>query len=375
MSDRTPTGDPWLLTPGPLTTTPSVKRAMQRDVGSRDLGLLAVNRRIGARLLEIADATTGHVCVLLQGSGTFVVEAMVGTFVPGDGHLLVVVNGAYGHRMADIARVVGRRVSTLKVPEAAPFSVAALADALKAAPDVTHVAVVQCETTTGVLNPVEAAAEVVSAAGAALLVDAMSAFGALPLAPCYEALVASSNKCLQGVPGVGFCIARADAIAACEGRAHSLSLDLYDQWRRAERDGQWRFTPPTHALLALDQALVELEAEGGVAARGARYAENGRILAEGMRALGFSRPLADADQAPIIYTFLSPADPAFVFDDFYERMRARGYVIYPGKLTQAETFRVGCIGALHPTQMRAAVGAIGATLEQMGVRRCAPEES
>lgn len=361
MSSRSSASDDlWLLTPGPLTTSASVKRAMVRDVGSRDDELLRMCAGLRDTLLGVAGVGADHTCVLLQGSGTFVVEAMLGTFVPRDGHLLVAVNGAYGRRMAQIARVAGRRVTEVCGPEDAPLGADAVAQALT--PDITHVAVVQCETTSGVLNPVEAVAEVVHAAGASLLVDAMSAFGAVPLAPCYDALVASSNKCLQGVPGVGLCVAKTAVLASCEGRAHSVSLDLHDQWRRAERDGQWRFTPPTHALLALRQALDELAAEGGVPGRGARYAENGRILVEGMRALGFESLLADAVQAPIIYTFRSPA--GFDFPDFYARLRGRGYVVYPGKLTRAETFRIGCIGALDGDTMRGALAAIRETLEE-----------
>ncbi len=237
-------------------------------------------------------------------------------------------------------------------------------------PEISHVAAVHCETTSGILNPIERIAEVAARHGRRLLIDAMSAFGALPLDAArvpFEALAASANKCLEGVPGVGFAIVREAALAVAEGNSPCLSLDLFDQWQAMERTRQWRFTPPTHVLAAFDQALREHEAEGGIAGRGARYRENWRVLVEGMRALGFETLLPDHLQAPIIVTFRMPADPRFVFDGFYDRLRARGYVIYPGKLTVAPSFRIGCIGRIGPEEMRGALAAIRATLEDMGV--------
>jgi 2-aminoethylphosphonate-pyruvate transaminase len=241
---------------------------------------------------------------------------------------------------------------------------------------ITHVAAVHCETTSGVLNPLVTLAEVVARRGRALLVDAMSSFGGLPLdlrTMPIEAVAASANKCLEGVPGVAFCIIRREALEAAAGNVHALSLDLHAQWAAMERDGQWRFTPPTHAVLALDRALQELEDEGGVAGRHARYAENCRLLVQGMRELGFETLLREDVQAPIIVTFRMPADPRFVFAAFYEGMRAKGFVIYPGKLTTAESFRIGCIGRIGPREIRQAVAAVAATLAEMGVRSGAAE--
>jgi 2-aminoethylphosphonate-pyruvate transaminase len=362
--------EPYLLTPGPLTTSITVKRAMLRDWGSRDGEFIALNARIRDRLVRLAGAEGTHVCVPLQGSGTFVVEAMLGTLVPKADRLLALVNGAYGQRMVKIARYHGREVATLETPEDQPNDVGALERALAADRGITHVAAVHCETTSGILNPIERIAAVTAAAGRRLLIDAMSAFGALPLDARevqFDALAASANKCLEGVPGAGFALVRETALRAAEGNAPALSLDLYDQWVSMERTGQWRFTPPTHVLAALDQALAEHEAEGGVAGRGARYRANCRILIEGMRALGFEPLLADQLQAPVIVTFRMPADPRFLFDDFYDRLRAKGYVIYPGKLTVAPSFRIGCIGRIGPDEMRGALAAIRATLAEMGV--------
>ena len=374
-TSASPTGDPWLLTPGPLTTSPSVKEAMLHDYGSRDTRFIEINRRVRERLVEIVNGDDGHVCVPLQGSGSFVVEAMMGNFVPPDGKVLVLVNGAYGKRIARICDYYGRATVIQETPEDTPVDPEALDAALTADRGISHVAVVHCETTSGILNPLQAVAEVTARHGRGLLIDAMSAFGAISLdarAVPFDAVVASSNKCLEGVPGMGFCIARREALERTKGNSPSLSLDLYDQWVSMEQNGQWRFTPPTHCILAFDRALEEFEAEGGVAGRGARYAGNCRILVEGMRALGFRTLLPDALQAPVIVTFHKPADPRFDFEAFYDRLRRSGYVIYPGKLTVADSFRIGCIGRLGPEQMEGALAAIREALGEMGVANCMP---
>ncbi|MBP5857863.1 2-aminoethylphosphonate--pyruvate transaminase [Marivibrio halodurans] len=364
------TGDPLLLTPGPLTTSASVKRAMLHDWGSRDRTFLEMNERVLARIAGMANATATHACVPMQGSGTFAVEAMIGTMVPRDGKLLVLVNGAYGTRAARICARIGRAVATLETPEDTPPDLAALERRLAEDQAITHVLAVQCETTSGILNPVEEIATLVADAGRALLIDAMSAFGALPLdageVP-FQALAASSNKCLEGVPGLGFVLCERGALAAAAGNAPSLALDLADQQAVLEKTGQYRFTPPIHVIAALDQAIAEHAAEGGVTGRGARYAENCQVLVDGMRTRGFETLLPDELQAPIIVTFRMPADPAFDFTRFYDGLAARGYLIYPGKLTVAESFRIGCIGRLARADMEGALAAVDAVLAEMGV--------
>jgi len=363
-------GDPLLLTPGPLTTSASVKAAMLHDWGSRDDTFIAMNRSVRERLVALANATGSHVAVPIQGSGTFAVEAMLGTFVPKGGRVLLLVNGAYGRRMADICRVIGRDAAVEETAEDVPPDPATVARLLAADPSVGHVAMVHGETTAGILNPLAEIAQVVAAAGRRLLVDSMSAFGALPVdarTMPFDALASSANKCLQGVPGLAFVICRETALAAAAGQAASVSLDLHAQWRAMERDGQWRFTPPTHVVAALQQALDEHAAEGGVAARGARYARNCAVLIEGMRRLGFRSLLPDALQAPIIVTFHMPTHPRFEFGRFYDALKDRGFVIYPGKLTKVDSFRIGCIGDLHEADMHAAVDAVAATLAEMDV--------
>ena len=367
--------DPWLLTPGPLTTSLTVKQAMLHDWGSRDQTFIAINRRMRERLVELAGGQGTHVCVPMQGSGTFAVEAMLGSFLPAAGKLLILVNGAYGKRMVRICDYYRRAHAVLEWAEDRPVAPAAVESALSADPAITHVAVVHCETTSGVLNPIAEVASVVARAGRRLLIDSMSAFGALAVDAReipFDALAASSNKCLEGVPGLGFVICRKQALEACKGNAPSLSLDLFDQWQALEKTGQWRFTPPIHCIVAFDQALNEHEAEGGVAGRGARYRNNCRILVEGMRRLGFETLLPDRLQAPIIITFHMPADPRFIFETFYDKLRERGFVIYPGKLTVADSFRIGCIGRLGEAEMKGALRAIAEVMGEMGVASGAP---
>ena len=273
---------------------------------------------------------------------------------------------------------LGRSVTALTCAEDATPDLGEVQLTLQGDPAITHVAAVHCETTSGILNPIAPIADKVYAEGRALIIDAMSSFGALPLdarALNAAAVVASSNKCLEGAPGMGYAIIRQDVLEACEGNSHSLALDLYDQWRAMEGNGQWRFTPPTHVMAAFQQALIEHAAEGGVAGRYRRYSANSRVLIDGMQDLGF-KPLLPMDkQAPIIVTFHMPRDARFVFNDFYDRLAARGYVIYPGKLTVAPSFRIGCIGQVTPEDMQDAIKVIGEELLAMGVMDCGPAAS
>ncbi len=362
--------DKYLLTPGPLTTSLATKRAMLRDWGSRDTEFIAITRRIQDRLLAIAGVENSHVAVPVQGSGTFGIEATLGTLIAPGQRTLVLENGAYGKRIVKILERIGREVEALRWPEDQPVDPAALDAALRDEPAIDHVVVVHCETTTGILNDMVAIGRVCRAHKRRLIIDAMSAFGALPIdgdSVPFDALIASSNKCFEGVPGMAFALIRKQWLELAEGNAHSLSLDLYEQWRGLEANGQWRFTPPTHVLAAFDQALKEHQAEGGVAARHRRYSANREILVQGMRELGFETLLADEVQGPIIVTFVMPADRRFDFPRFYDDLSARGFVIYPGKLSLADSFRIGCIGALGAAEMQAAVAAVKATLEAMGI--------
>ncbi|WP_321896447.1 2-aminoethylphosphonate--pyruvate transaminase [Paraburkholderia heleia] len=363
------TGDPLLLTPGPLTTSRTVKAAMIHDWGSRDANFIEINRSVLTRLVRIANGSGDWTSVPMQGSGTFAVEAMLTTLVPADGEVLVLINGAYGKRAKRILDIAGRKTVVHETAEDTPPDLAAVEALLASNPSITHVFAVHCETTSGILNPIAQIGALAARYGKGYLVDSMSAFGALPIdvrAMHIDALAASSNKCIEGVPGLGFVICRIEALKRTQGNATTLVLDLHDQWLNMEKTSQYRFTPPTHVIAAFHQALDEFDAEGGVAGRGGRYRNNCRILLEGMRALGFRPLLAHALQAPIIVTFHMPENPRFVFARFYESLKARGFVIYPGKLTLADSFRIGCIGRIGEKEIRAALAAIGEVLQEMG---------
>lgn len=346
-----------LLTPGPLTTSPTVKAAMLRDLCTWDADYNHdIVQDVRQQLVGLATRRPDeYTAVLLQGSGTYCVEAAIGTAVGPDDRLLVLANGAYGHRMCAIAHYYGIAHDALCVDEREQPAPAALDRYLDQHPDTTHVAFVHCETTTGILNPLQPLAATARRHGCTVIVDAMSSFGGIPLDVAQldvDFLISSANKCIQGVPGFGFVLARRTALAACAGHARSLSLDLYDQWRTMEEGGgKWRFTSPTHVVCAFRQALVELHDEGGVPARHQRYQDNHRTLVDGMRARGYRTLLADRLQSPIITSFLYPR-PDFDFRAFYEQLKAHGFVIYPGKISQAATFRIGNIGDIVADDMR-----------------------
>jgi 2-aminoethylphosphonate-pyruvate transaminase len=316
--------------------------------------------------------------VLMQGSGTFAIEAALGSFTPTaeeDGTTLVVINGAYGTRCAKILDRIGRPNVTLDVGDSRAPTPEELGEAIEADEAIGTVIVVHCETTSGIVNPLPELAEAVKSRGKKLIVDAMSSFGAIPLDMAemdIDVMVSSSNKCIEGVPGFGYVICRRDLLEGSRGRSHSIALDLHDQWQAMEANGQFRFTPPTHALAAFHQALMEHAAEGGVKARGERYWANRDVLVAAMRDLGFRTLLSDETSGPIIQTFLTPADSNFKFEPFYEALRLRGFAIYPGKLTKQDTFRIGTIGQIDETVMRQAVAAIRDVLAEMGVTTGAP---
>jgi 2-aminoethylphosphonate-pyruvate transaminase len=360
-----------LFTPGPLNTSETVKRAMLRDLGSRDTEFLEVVRNIRRRLLELGRVAGGdYTAVLMQGSGTFAIESVISSVLPGDGKLLVLINGAYGQRMAKIARTLGIATETLVFPESRPVDPAVVRDVLMHHGEITHVGLIHCETTTGLLNPLAEIGAAIKECDRIFLVDAMSSFGGMPIdlaASGIDFLVSSANKCIQGVPGFGFVLARRDLLISAEGCARSLSLDLVAQWKGLDSDGQFRFTPPTHVLLAFWQALEELEKEGGIAARAARYAANHQALMAGMDALGFDSYLAPEYQSNIISSFLYPAHPNFDFRQFYQWLSDQGFVIYPGKVSDANCFRIGTIGQLFPDDMQSLVAAIRRTLDTMQI--------
>ncbi|GMX64875.1 2-aminoethylphosphonate--pyruvate transaminase [Paenibacillus elgii] len=353
-----------LLTPGPLSTTKRVKAAMLKDWCTWDREYNDLVQDIRGRLVRLATTETDrYTAVLMQGSGTFVVESVIGSAIPANGKLAVLINGAYGERIAQMAERLCISTVRIALGETTPADAAALEAVLAVQPDITHVAVVHTETTTGMRNPLEDIARTAKQHGKTLIADAMSSFGGIAIdvaALSIDFLISSSNKCIQGVPGFGFVIAKTEELTACAGRARSLSLDLYDQWETMERQqGKWRFTSPTHVVHAFHEALLELEDEGGIAKRQQRYENNQRLLVQGMEELGFQALLPASCQSPIITSFVYPAHPQFSFAEFYARMKLEGFVLYPGKISSADTFRIGNIGDVHADDIGRLLEAIG----------------
>ena len=339
-----------LLTPGPLTTTDTVKQEMMVDHCTWDNDYKQITQWIRKELLELAHVSEEeYTAVLMQGSGTFGVESALTSSVGKKGKLLILANGAYGERMEDIAKHAGMNYAILhfrydEVPDAKKVE-----ETLAADPAITHVAMVHSETTSGILNDIESVAKVVKGAGRVFIVDAMSSFAGveIPVADWgIDFIISSANKCIQGVPGFAFIICRLSELKKCEGNAVSLSLDLYDQWK-GMYDGKWRFTSPTHVVLAFAKAIREMKEEGGIPARNRRYTQNNAFLIEEMEKLGYHTYIDKEHQGPIITTFFYPENCNYTFAEMYEFIKARGYAIYPGKVTEAETFRIGNIGEIY----------------------------
>jgi 2-aminoethylphosphonate-pyruvate transaminase len=373
VTDLPAAKDKTLFTPGPLTTSLPVKQAMLRDAGSWHFEFNAIVASVRERLLRLAGLSreAGFESILLQGSGTFGVEAVFATGVPPDGKVLVLVNGAYGERIVLMLQRARITHLILRTDTATPNNPVEVERQLAADNSISHVAVVHCETTTGILNPIEEIGKIVRKHGRSYIVDAMSSFGAIPIdfeSAGIDYLVSSANKCIEGVPGFCFVIARRSTLLKCEGHARSLSLDLLDQLKGFEKNGQFRYTPPTHAILAFQQALNEFDQEGGVQGRAARYQHNHTVLVEGMKKMGFRPYLSPRVQSYIITSFHYPDDPKFSFHDFYCRLSDRGFIIYPGKLTQANCFRVGSIGRIFESDVRGLLAAIRETMEELHIR-------
>jgi 2-aminoethylphosphonate-pyruvate transaminase len=367
---RSETGDPLLLTPGPLTTALSVKEVMLHDWGARDSTFISINNFILKRVTEIANGGTKYVTVPIQGSGSFGVEAMLTTFVPSTGRVLILINGQYGERAKRICKIANRKYTVYRTPEDKIPDFEAVQRVLKRVPSITHIFLVHCETTSGILNPLEEIAELARTYRKRLLIDAISSFGAIPLDARvlnFDALVASPNKCLEAIPGVAFVVCRNESLKKTKGNATTLVLDLHDQWRNFAKTDQYRFTPPIHVIVSLSQALQEFAREGGAAGRLGRYQENCRLLVRGMRILGFEPFLPDCLQGPMVVTFRMPTAARFVFSTFYNNLKERGFIIYPGKLKVAKSFQIGCMGHLYPEDMRNLLVAVRETLTEMKV--------
>ena len=340
-----------LLTPGPLTTTETVRKEMLFDHCTWDDDYKAITQKIRKQLLELAHVSEEeYTVVLMQGSGSFGVESVLTSIVGDRDKLLIIANGAYGERMEDIAKhakipYVMYHEAYYNIPDAKK-----VAEILDEDPAITHVAMVHSETTSGLLNDIQSVGNVVKERGKTFIVDAMSSFGGVDIPVKdwgIDFIISSANKCIQGVPGFSFIIADRKKLVESAGKARSLALDLYDQWKTMEKDGKWRFTSPTHVVLAFSKALDEMMEEGGILARSRRYYENNRLLIRRMAEMGIKTYIGEEHQGPIITTFLYPKNHEFSFTEMYEYIKERGYAIYPGKVTEADTFRIGNIGEIY----------------------------
>ncbi len=362
--------DKLLFTPGPLTTSITVKESMLHDYGSRDDLFINLVKEIRELLLQLAQVSKaeGYESVLMQGSGTFGVESVISSVNSENGKMLILINGAYGERIAKIALIHKIDFETLICEENTTPDIEKTEQLLSSG-DFSHLVIVHCETTTGIFNPIEDFGALSKKYGVMYIVDSMSAFGAVPLnmAACnIDFLISSSNKCIEGVPGFSFVLAKTDTLQTCKGHADTLVLDLHAQWEGLEKDGQFRFTPPIHALLAFRQAIKELVQEGGVEGRSKRYYNNFSVLKTGMKELGFTEYLDPEKQGYIINTYRYPEHPSFDFKKFYDELNHRGFIIYPGKLSKASCFRIGNIGRIFPEDVQKLLKAIKEVKEEMG---------
>jgi 2-aminoethylphosphonate-pyruvate transaminase len=364
-----------LLIPGPVTTRPEVRQALTQDIAPWDDDFRHFFARLRTRVLHRAGGSEDqHAALPLQGCGHFIAEAALRTFLPPGGRILVPATGAYANRMIRLAKEAGRVPVVLPMGLTDATDPDAVARALAADPTLTHVGMVYSETGSGVIHDVPAVGAVVRATGRRMIIDAVSAFGALPLdvsaMPEVDAAVFTSNKCLEALPGIAFAVARIDRLLACAGNAGSWSFDLSSIYNHALTSGwgSFRFTPPAQILAALDVALDYLDAEGPPA-RLARYTENMRTLYGGVRDLGLTPWLPPSRQGPVIVNVHAPDDPAWDLQAFVAALKVRGILISNFWNTPVPTFRVGCIGAITPRDMAGAVQAMDQALREIGVQR------
>ena len=339
-----------LLTPGPLTTTEAVKKEMLFDRCTWDDEYKSITQKIRKELLDIGNVNEeDYTAVLMQGSGTFAVESVITSTVGEKDKLLIIANGAYGERIGQIAEHISLNHVIYNNEYDEHPDMDKVKEILDKDTEITHIAMVHCETTTGILNPIEDLSVIAKEYNKTLIIDAMSSFGGIPIdikALGIDYLISSANKCIQGVPGFGFVIAKKEKLEKCKGISRSLSLDLYDQYKGMDKDGKWRFTSPTHVVAAFSKALDELKEEGGVEGRYNRYKNNNLVLRKKLKEIGIESYIEEEKQSPIITTFAFPTD-AFSFNEFYSFIKERGFVIYPGKLKDVDTFRIGNIGEIY----------------------------
>jgi 2-aminoethylphosphonate-pyruvate transaminase len=362
--------NPLLLTPGPVSTSLSTKMVMLKDRASGGAEFQADLKFARDYMVGLVGGQDAYTAIPLPGSATYANEAVIAALVPPGGKLLIHTNGVYGDRLIEMCTHIGKAYAVLRTPPFTPATTAQFETAIRADPALTHVMVVHCETSTGVLNPLGALADICRRHSKGLLIDAVASFGAIDIDAKrlgFQAVTVSSNKCMQAAPGIGWSVVQKTVLENAKGNCPSLALDLWDQSQHMDRTGAFRFTPPTQVLAAFAQACREHQAEGGTPARLARYRRNWRRLVDGMRQMGFSTVVPDEFASPIVATFHNPDHPAFSFQKLFEGMQRRGFVIFPGRLALADTFRIGCMGEVTEADIAEAMTAVAETMAEMGV--------
>jgi len=360
-----------LFTPGPLNTSDITKKTTLTDLGSRDIDFIRINKLLFSNILKLSFANKGYVCLPIQGSGTFCLEAIFETLLSNKSKILILTNGTYGNRLINICKKNRKKFLVLKFSENEVISIDKTEKILSKNKSISHLALIHCETSSGILNPLNEIALLCKKYKTKLIVDAMSSFGGINIniqKNNIDALISSANKCLEGIPGFSFSIIKKNSLLQSKGNANSLTLDLFDQWTGFLKNNQWRFTPPTHSIIALSSALEQLKKEGGVNSRNKRYKNNYLTLINGMKKMGFKCYLDENLHSPIIVSFQMPKNPKFNFNFFYNNLSKLGFVIYPGSITNQETFRIGCIGNIYPKHIKMLLKAIKKTLLKMHIK-------
>ena len=337
-----------LLNPGPVTLTERVRQSLlQPDLCHRESEFFDLQDEARARLLAAYDLDpAAWRAVLLTGSGTAAVESMIAALVPEDGKLLVIENGVYGDRIAQIAQQYGIAHEVLEHGWMEAPDLARIEAALAADPAITHVAVVHHETTTGRLNALEPIAALCRRYGARMLVDGVSSFGAEAIDFAggeIDAVAATANKCLHGVPGAAFVIVRETALARAVRRTYYLDLG---RLATLQAQSNTPFTPSVHAYYALVEALREFEEAGGWRARHAHYAALADRVRDGLAARGMALVLPDGESSVVLRPYTLP--PGVSYDTLHDELKTRGFVIYAGQgALSASLFRVSTMGAIE----------------------------
>ncbi|AZF38321.1 2-aminoethylphosphonate:pyruvate aminotransferase [Pseudomonas sp. R4-39-08] len=351
-----------LFTPGPLNTSATVKSAAMRDMGSRTQAMREVTTEIVDTLHKVSELSADYTTVLLQGSGTFAVEAMLSSLIDNDDHALVLVSGDYSSRMADICNIYGIQHQLLNFEESEGVCPQKLKAFLDSGPkQFSHLLFVHYETALGVVNPYQPIIDIAWQHGLKVLVDCVSSFGLLPInseRPNLVAMASSANKCIQGLTGASFVFVQHKELML-ERKKRTLAFDLKAQSTTFFASGEWRFSPPVQILLGLRQALREYVQEGGRAQRYKKYFALHKYLESRLSTLGIFPIINAGVRAPIINTYSLPTTMDYAC--LSASLIKRNIVVYASKLKGC--FRVGTAGDIRPSDIDTLVNEIDTTMK------------